>query len=126
MAFSNYKKRIPTEFELEYVMKESKKNGNLLEEVYFKEHSYNSDRFINSFFGNLWIWSSSPYLPYKNYNPYKESLLEYNGKFMCNQYVLKGGSFATPKNHIRASYRNFYYPDDRWQFVGLRLIMSLN
>ena len=101
MAFSNYKKRIPSEFELEYVLNESRKFGNFLEEHYFKELSYNSDKFVSSFFGNLWVWSSSPYLPYKNYNPYNESLSEYNGKFMCNQYVLKGGSFATPINHIQ-------------------------
>ena len=122
MAFARYKnKSIPTEFELEFTLKQSKKSGNFLEDNFFREISYNSDKYLNTFFGNLWTWSSSPYLPYKNFNPYKNSLSEYNGKFMCNQYVLKGGSFATPKDHIRASYRNFYYPHDRWQFVGLRL-----
>jgi ergothioneine biosynthesis protein EgtB len=122
MAFARYKNStLPSEFELEYVLKMSKKSGNFLENKVFKEHSYNSERFFGNFYGNLWVWSSSPYLPYNNYNSYKESLSEYNGKFMCNQFVLKGGSFATSINHIRATYRNFYYPHDRWQFAGLRL-----
>ena len=122
MAFARYKNStLPSEFELEYVLKTSKKSGNFLENKVFKEHSYNSERFFGNFYGNLWVWSSSPYLPYNNYNSYKESLSEYNGKFMCNQFVLKGGSFATSINHIRATYRNFYYPHDRWQFAGLRL-----
>ena len=122
MAFARYKNStLPSEFELEYVLKMSKKSGNFLENKVFKEHSYNSERFFGNFYGNLWVWSSSPYLPYNNYNSYKESLSEYNGKFMCNQFVLKGGSFATSINHIRATYRNFYYPHDRWQFSGLRL-----
>ena len=122
MAFARYKNTtLPTEFELEYVLKMSKKSGNFLENKVFKEHSYTSERFFDNFYGNLWVWSASPYLPYKNYSSYKESLSEYNGKFMCNQFVLKGGSFATPTSHIRATYRNFYYPHDRWQFAGLRL-----
>ena len=122
MAFAKYKNfSLPTEFELEYVLKKSKKSGNFLENEVFKEHSYISERFFDNFYGNLWVWSESPYLPYKNYSSYKESLSEYNGKFMCNQFVLKGGSFATPTTHIRATYRNFYYPHDRWQFAGLRL-----
>ena len=122
MAFARYKNTtLPTEFELEYVLKMSKKSGNFLENKVFKEHSYISERFFDNFYGNLWVWSASPYLPYENYSSYKESLSEYNGKFMCNQFVLKGGSFATPRSHIRATYRNFYYPHDRWQFAGLRL-----
>tara|TARA_E500000178_G_scaffold229423_1_gene226039 strand:+ start:51 stop:1301 length:1251 start_codon:yes stop_codon:yes gene_type:complete len=122
MAYARYKNAtLPSEFEIEYVLKASKKSGNLLENKVFKEHSYNSDKFYDNFYGNLWIWSSSPYLPYKNYKAYESSLAEYNEKFMCNQYVLKGGSFATPIDHIRASYRNFYYPHDRWHFSGLRL-----
>ena len=121
-AFARYKNTtLPSEFELEYALKTSKKSGNFLENKVFKEHSYNSEKFIDNFYGNLWVWSASPYLPYTNYSSYKDSLSEYNEKFMCNQYVLKGGSFGTSINHIRASYRNFYYPYDRWQFVGLRL-----
>ena len=72
-------------------------------------------------YGNLWAWSNSNYTPYKKYKPYEGNLGEYNNKFMCNQFVLKGGSHSTRKSHVRASYRNFYYPNDRWQFSGVRL-----
>jgi ergothioneine biosynthesis protein EgtB len=125
-AFARYKNAtLPSEFELEYTLKISKKSGNFLENEVFKEHSYSSEKFIDNFYGNLWVWSASPYLPYANYSSYKDSLSEYNEKFMCNQYVLKGGSFGTSINHIRASYRNYYYPSDRWQFCGLRLASDI-
>ena len=81
--------------------------------------------YVKSLYGNLWLWTCSNYAPFKNYKPYKKELMEYNSKFMCNQFVLKGGSFATPKKHIRSSYRNFYYPHNRWQFSGLRLVEDL-
>ena len=106
---------------MEYVLSSSKKNGNFLEQANFEEINYNTELFNMSFYGNLWVWTSSYYVPYKNYKPFKNNLSEYNSKFMCNQLVLKGGSFASPKSHIRPSYRNFYYPQDRWQFSGLRL-----
>ncbi|MFL2661229.1 MAG: ergothioneine biosynthesis protein EgtB [Alphaproteobacteria bacterium] len=125
-AYANFKKsRLPTEFELELVLQNSQGEGNLAENGLFSEISYKNIKYKDCFFGNLWVWSSSNYNAYKNYKPFENKLAEYNSKFMCNQFVLKGGAFATPRNHIRASYRNFYYPSDRWQFCGLRLAEDL-
>jgi ergothioneine biosynthesis protein EgtB len=114
--------RLLTEFEWEVASQEASQKGNFLESRKFRPANCSSNDYrVHQMFGDLWEWTQSPYTPYPGYRPWKGILGEYNGKFMCNQYVLKGGSYATPESHIRASYRNFYPPHARWQFVGIRL-----
>jgi ergothioneine biosynthesis protein EgtB len=107
--------RLPTEFEWELAARDMPVAGNFVEST---EYGPVAD---NRFYGNLWVWTRSQYSPYPGYAPAEGALGEYNGKFMCNQFVLRGGSCATSVSHIRPTYRNFFPPEARWQFTGIRL-----
>ena len=117
--------RLPTEIEWEHAARQLRAHGrpNLADRGVF--HPLPADIATSDepmqMFGDVWEWTQSSYAPYPGYRPPSGAVGEYNGKFMCNQYVLRGGSCATPSGHVRASYRNFFPTDAQWQFSGVRL-----
>jgi ergothioneine biosynthesis protein EgtB len=113
--------RLPSEAEWELAANEAPVRGNFVENRRWHPEPASSDNSLLQMFGDVWEWTQSAYAPYPGFKPAKGALGEYNGKFMVNQLVLRGGSCATPASHIRASYRNFFGPAARWQFTGLRL-----
>lgn len=117
--------RLPTEFEWEVACQHyeplNPPTSNFVEDLHFHPVTTSG----HDFYGNVWEWTSSAYLPYPYFNPPEGAVGEYNGKFMINQMVLRGGSFATPRKHIRNTYRNFFHPHLRWLFSGFRLAKHL-
>ncbi len=109
--------RLPTEFEWEAAASDLAVDGNLYDSGYLHPVASRGPQF----FGDVWEWTSSSYSPYPGFKPLEGSLGEYNGKFMCNQMTVRGGSAVTSRDHIRATYRSFFYPQQRWQMLGLRL-----
>ncbi len=116
--------RLPTEAEWEIAASNVDVEGNFVETKNYHPMIVSGEKNCREpaqMFGDVWEWTRSPYAPYPGYTTLPGALGEYNGKFMCNQIVLRGGSCATSRSHIRKTYRNFFPPNARWQFMGIRL-----
>jgi ergothioneine biosynthesis protein EgtB len=109
--------RLPTEAEWECPAQLAPVDGQFVEGGWLTPRAHGG----GSPFGSVWCWTSSPYVPYPGFRPAAGAVGEYNGKFMVNQFVLRGGSCLSPRSHLRATYRNFFPPHARWQMTGLRL-----
>jgi ergothioneine biosynthesis protein EgtB len=119
--------RLPTEAEWEHVAAGQEIAGHFANDgVLQPRPAAKQDDSLQQLFGDVWEWTASAYAPYPGFKASSAPIGEYNGKFMCNQMVLRGGSCATAREHMRASYRNFFYPADRWQFSGIRLARNAN
>ena len=117
--------RLPTEAEWESAARGASVRGNFLESGAFEPRAAGAAHdSLRQLYGDVWEWTQSAYSPYPGFRPVAGALGEYNGKFMANQLVLRGGSCVTPSAHVRPTYRNFFPPDARWQFTGIRLARS--
>jgi len=118
-------KRLATEFEWEVAAHTASIEGNFLTSGALRPLAASDNKSLGQMFGDVWEHSRSPYTPYPGFKIAEGAIGEYNGKFMSNQMVLRGGSCVTPDNHIRLTYRNFFYPHQRWMFAGVRLTEDL-
>ncbi len=126
-AYANWcHARLPSEYEWEHAAHDVPISGNFVQNQHFHPTPSKADpSVLDQMFGDVWEWTRSPYAPYPGFKSAEGAVGEYNGKFMSSQMVLRGGSCVSSRDHLRPSYRNFFYPHSRWQFMGIRLARDI-